>query len=95
MIMWQEIRLEALNLISKIKIQPQLADIDQYILGTGYQWAPHPHESTIDLLTVYAANLRNTSGGGPLPGVDETGFYCSGKCNVRDWSPAVLLHIIP
>ena len=65
--MWPEIRLEALNLISKIKIQPQLADIDQYILGTGYQWAPHPHESTIDLLTVYAANLRNTSGGGPLP----------------------------
>lgn len=63
--MWPEIKLEASNLISKIKTHVQLADIDQYILGTGYQWAPDPHESTIDLLTVYAANLRNTSGKGP------------------------------
>jgi hypothetical protein len=67
MIMWQAIRLEASNLILKRLAHPQIVDIDQYILGAGYGWAPKPHESTIDLLTVYAANLRNTSGGGPLP----------------------------
>jgi hypothetical protein len=62
---WLEIRLEASNLISKIKADTNLVDIDQYILATGYEWAPNPHKSTIDLLTVYAANLRNTSGNGP------------------------------
>jgi hypothetical protein len=63
--MWSEIRLEASNLISRIKNHTQLLDVDQCVLGTGYHWAPNPHELTIDLLTVYAANLRNTSGNGP------------------------------
>lgn len=41
-----------------------MADLERYVLSTGYVDAPFPHSSTLDLLYVYAANLRNAGGPG-------------------------------
>lgn len=63
--MWPKIRKEALDLVAKINPTSKFQTLDQYILGTGYALAPEPFSSRLDLFTVYAANLRNTSGRGP------------------------------
>lgn len=41
-----------------------MADLERYVLSTGYMDAPFPHSSTLNLLYVYAANLRNAGGPG-------------------------------
>lgn len=41
-----------------------MADLERYVLSTGYVDAPFPHSGTLDLLYVYAANLRNAGGPG-------------------------------
>ncbi len=47
-----------------------LADLDRYVLSTGYAGAPQSYEQTRDLLYVYTANLRNAGG----PGVNMHRF---------------------
>jgi hypothetical protein len=46
-----------------------LADLDRWIMSTGYEGAAAPHACTGDLLYVYAASITNTGGAKPKPEV--------------------------
>lgn len=43
------------------------ADLDHWIMSTGYLGAPAPHNDTADLFYVYAASLVNSGGRKPAP----------------------------
>jgi len=67
---WDIVRNYALSLINnQVGGVTTHAQLDQWALSTGYRDAPNPHQSTTDLVYVFAANLLNS--GLPGPNIDK------------------------
>lgn len=65
--MWNTIKTLALGLLhDDPRYQEETeASLLQWVLDTGYEGAPEPHQQVGDLIYVYAASLRNAGGPGP------------------------------
>lgn len=65
--MWNTIKTLALGLLREDpRYQGETeASLLQWVLDTGYEGAPEPHQLVRDLIYVYAASLRNAGGPGP------------------------------
>ena len=85
MVNWSEVRSLMLTIIREDSRFSNHDDnnLNQWILGTGYYRSPNPNTSTLDLISVYAANLRNSGAPGPL--ADKCAQMISGAISNRNW----------